>query len=605
MNIKQNIFAVLAAAVLLASCSQDEMMTDAGHDGLVRVTLSAAATDGVQTRATSTTDDPLGRCLIQILEKDKDETAWTKGTVQGMTPGSDGTYTLTNVMLNPDKEYTFLFWADGGESYYTATDLTAVTFAESAKGAGIAYQTKVSWDGSEEVEAELTHAVGKVSLKSTTAVTASTTVAVTVPKAYSGFNVLEGTMVGEAASYAHSGTGTGQTGNQFSFYALVDDETQSLTLNAGGSDVSIANVPLGPDKHIILEGDVAGAGWTAVSFSASMADDWGSTIELEIVGSTYLVSSYEALMVWAEAARNDPSLNCKLKANIILPEVEEGGSNWTTIPNFTGTFDGNLKMITGLTGAGGLFGTIGSGGEVLNLALEDVKITTAGNNVGAIAGTNHGTVSDCWVDGGSVQGSLRVGGIVGSNEGSVVDCSCTATVNSDGSAGGIAGFMASGNVVGCTSAGDVTGTSGNVGGVVGNVSAGSIVCCGSTSNVVIVDVGSGVGGVAGCLATSTCEVMYCCYSGNQISGGAAGGVIGVNQGGGKVTACYWSGCDYGIGFKFPDDLEVDVTKVDGDWTEAVAALNAAMAGTAYESYEWEAYEGKPEIYKKFILTPID
>ena len=157
-------------------------MTDAGHDGLVRVTLSAAVDEGVQARVTSTEDDALGRCLVQILEKEKGATEWTKGAVQGMTE-SNGTYTLANVMLNPDKDYTFLFWADGGESHYAAADLTAVTMAEAAQGAGIAYQTKVTWDGSEEVEAELTHAVTKVSLNSTTAVPASTTVAVTVPKA--------------------------------------------------------------------------------------------------------------------------------------------------------------------------------------------------------------------------------------------------------------------------------------------------------------------------------------------------------------------------------------------------------------------------------------
>ena len=48
---------VLAAAVLLASCSQDEVMTDTGHDGLVPVTLSAAVGDGVQTRTVSADKD--------------------------------------------------------------------------------------------------------------------------------------------------------------------------------------------------------------------------------------------------------------------------------------------------------------------------------------------------------------------------------------------------------------------------------------------------------------------------------------------------------------------------------------------------------------------
>ena len=614
---KKQKFLMLAAAVLLASCSQDEMMTDAGHDGLMPVTLSAAVDDGVQTRATSTEDDPLSRCLIQILEKEKEATEWTKGTVQGMTE-SNGIYTLANVMLNPDKDYTFLFWADGGENHYAAADLTAVTMAEAAQGAGIAYQTKVVWDGSEEVEAELTHAVTKVSLNSTTVVPATTTVTVTVPNTYGSFNVLDGTVSGEAASYAHSGPGTAQAGNQFSFYALVDDETRTLTLNAGGEDVSIANVPLGPDKHVILEGDVAGAGWTAVSFTASTAKDWGS-IGLEIDGNTYIVSSYDALMVWAEAARSNPSLNCRLDADITLPAVEEGESNWTPVPDFTGTFDGNRKVITGLTGEGGFFGTIGSGGEALDLLLEDVKITADGyNNVGAIAGTNQGTVSGCHVVGGSVQGNLNVGGIVGYNEGSVTDCSCTATVNSDGSAGGIVGLMRSGNVVGCTSTGNVTGTSGNLGGVVGKAQAGSIVCCGSTSNVVIDGGGTAVGGVVGIIISissgNACEVMYCCYSGNQISGGDAGGVIGWNTGG-KVTACYWSGYDgNGISQNFGESgvpVEPEpgaTTKVDGDWTDAVAALNAAMEGSAYEEgYEWITYQGKPEIASKksSSLTPGD
>ena len=620
MNIKRNIFAMLAAGVLLASCSQDEMMTDAGHDGLVRVTLSAAATEGVQTRATSTEDDPLSRCLVQILEKEKEATEWTKGAVQGMTE-SNGTYTLTGVMLNPDKDYTFLFWADGGESHYAAADLTAVTMAEAAQGAGIAYQTKVTWDGSEEVEAELTHAVTKVSLNSTTAVPATTTVTVTVPNTYGSFNVLNGTVSGEAtASYAHSGPGTAQAGNQFSFYALVDDETQTLTLNAGGSDASIASVPLGPDKHIILEGDVAGAGWTGVSFSVSAAKDWGeespTVIGLEIAdnGSTYIVSSLAALQAWAEAAQSNPSLNCILKANITLPAVEEGGSNWTPVPNFTGTFDGNQKIITGLTGEEGLFGTIGSEGEVLDLLLEDVKITADGfSDVGAIAGTNQGTVSYCTVEGGSVQigelsgGSFDVGGIVGNNAGgSVVNCSCSATIKGCIDVGGIVGGMSGGNVVGCMSTGNVAGQI-DVGGVVGQAQAGSIVCCGSTGNITDIENGMAlsVGGVAG-LINADCEVMYCCYSGNLINGfDTVGGVIGINQGG-KVTACYWSGFNgNGIGREIGES-EVEVTKVDGDWTDAVAALNAAMAGSVYEeSYEWETYEGKPAIHQKeFSLTPV-
>ena len=417
---KFRILLVLAAAVLLASCSQDEVMTDTGPDGLVPVTLSVAVGDGVQTRATTTDEGPLDRCLIQILEKEKDEAEWTKGAVQKMDE-ANGTYTITNVMLNPEKDYTFLFWADGGESYYTATDLTDVTMTSATGEAGIAYQTSEVWDGGENIEVELTHAVTKVSLQSTTVVPTSKTIDITIPKKYSSFNVLEGKVSGDATTYTHSSPGSGSDGDQFFFYALVEDATQNLTLNAGGGDVNITSVPIGPNKHVILKGDVNGAGWTTVSFTASIDRNWGSTeteiIGLEIAdgGSKYIVSSPAALKAWATEVQRNPSLNCTLAADIDLT-----GSEWAPIQGYAGTFDGNGKTITGLTinksteSNVGLFASIAQGGTVKNLTLDDVDIT-AGANVGAIAGENRGTIENCSVSG-SVTGSSDnsfVGGIAG------------------------------------------------------------------------------------------------------------------------------------------------------------------------------------------------
>ena len=410
MNIKRNIFAMLAAAVLLASCSQDEVMTDTGPDGLVPVTLSAAVGDGVQTRATTTDEGPLDRCLIQILEKEKDEAEWTKGAVRKMDE-ANGTYTLTNIMLNPEKDYTFLFWADGGMSYYTATDLTDVTIASETGKAGIAYQTSEVWDGGDNIEVELTHAVTKVSLQSTTVVPTSKTIDITIPKKYSSFNVLEGKVSGDATTYTHSSPGSGADGDQFFFYALVEDATQNLTLNAGVGDVNITSVPLGPNKHVILRGDVDGAGWTTVNFTASVQTTWGSTpteiIGLEIVdgGTTYIVSSPAAFEAWATEVQSDLSLNCTLADDITLPVVTDGGSNWTPIQGYAGIFDGGGKTITGLTindkmgkSNVGLFASIAEGGTVKNLTLDDVNIT-ANSNVGAIAGENRGTIENCSVSG--------------------------------------------------------------------------------------------------------------------------------------------------------------------------------------------------------------
>ena len=539
-----------------------------------------------------------------------------------MTPGSDGTYTLTGVMLSPEKDYTFLFWADGGESHYAATDLTAVTMAESAQEAGIAYQTKVVWDGSENVEAELTHAVTKVSLNSTTAVPSTTTVSVTIPKAYGSFNVLEGTVSGEATTdYTHSGTGIGQTGNQFSFYALVDDETQTLTLNAGGSDVSIANVPLGPDKHVILEGDVAAVGWTTVSFSVSAAKDWGSTVGLEFAdnGSTYIVSSLAALQAWAKAVQSNMSLNCKLAADITLPAVEEeGGSNWTTVEAFFGTFDGQNHTITGLTAVEGLFGAIGSGGKVQNLKLADVKIAPtrpagaiARNNLsngtiadcavegsvngyytshlGGIVGENSGTITGCSMEGTVTNETNYTGGIVGFNQGDVINCHSSATIDGYRYVGGIAGRSNDGGVIiACCSTGEISAIN-YVGGVVGYGNGGSIICSYATSKITA----DGGGGVV--YENRSSEVIACYYAGSGISGGTSiGGVIGNNDG--KVTACYWSGYDgSGIGLGTGE-----ATKVDGEtvsWSDAVTAMNAALTD---DDWEWSLDTTDPSA----LPTPV-
>lgn len=597
---------VLAASVLLASCSQDEVMTDTGPDGLVPVTLSVAVGDGVQTRATTTDEGPLDRCLIQILEKEKDEAEWTKGAVQKMDE-ANGTYTLTNVMLNPEKDYTFLFWADGGMGYYTATDLTDVTIASETGEAGIAYQTSEVWDGGENIEVELTHAVTKVSLQSTTVVPTSKTIDITIPKKYSSFNVLEGKVSGDATTYTHSSPGSGSDGDQFFFYALVEDATQNLTLNAGGGDVDITSVPLGPNKHVILRGDVDGAGWTTVNFTASVDRNWGSTeteiIGLEIAngGTTYIVSSPAALEAWAAEVQNDASLNCTLADDITLPVVTDGGSNWMPIQGYAGTFDGGGKTITGLTinqsseSNVGLFASIAEGGTVKNLKLDDVDII-AGSNVGAIAGENRGTIENCSVSG-SVTGSSNnscVGGIAGWHYGgTITDCHSSATVKGIAFIGGIAG-QSNASITACYSTGSVTATinSNNysyAGGVVGMNNNGAILtACYATGNVE--GEGISVGGVVG--DNVYCTVTACYHATGSVIGASSsvGGVAGRNfevgpLGSSILNACYWNGTvteDTGIGQDMSNVGEA--TKVEGSttWETAMNAMNAALSGTGWQ-----------------------
>ena len=118
----------------------------------------------------------------------------------------------------------------------------------------------------------------------------------------------------------------------------------------------------------------------------------------------------------------------------------DGGSNWTPISDFAGTFDGNNKTITGLTinqsatDNVGLFTSIAESGTVKNLTLDNVNII-ANSNVGAIAGENRGTVENCSVSG-SVTSSAgvnnsNVGGIVGLNRGTITGCTTKGSVKAE------------------------------------------------------------------------------------------------------------------------------------------------------------------------------
>ena len=339
---------------------------------------------------------------------------------------------------------------------------------------------------------------------------------------------------------------------------------------------------------------------------------------------TYIIYTAGGLQAWAAEVQSNPSLNCTLADNITLPEVADNESNWTTVGNFTGIFDGNGKTITGLTGTAGFFDKINTDGEVKNLKLEGVKITKSG--CGAIARESSGTITACSVSG-SVEGSSNlpaqgVGGIVGyNNAGTVSGCSMKGTVTNSGTnVGGIVGYSFGGNVIDCHSSATVTGTTivggvigkqyginakviassstGNVtstrtndysfvGGVVGHANVSFIICCYATGDI------SGehqmVGGVVG---YNRSNVVACYYAGSNISGvSAVGGVVGENEDG-TITSCYWS--DYagnGIGNDITNAGET--TKVtSGDWTEAMNAMNMALtnAGT-----DWRYATGSGDI----------
>ena len=209
--------------------------------------------------------------------------------------------------------------------------------------------------------------------------------------------------------------------------------------------------------------------------SLAAAEDPGYTVSED--GKTYTVYNANGLLAWNEAVQKDMTLNCTLTADITLPAVADGESNWTPMGTdydpynpYTGTFDGDGHTITGLTinlpnqWCVGLIGCLG--GKVQNLTLAGAKINGS-HYVGGVVGVNFGSMIGCTVSGTVKGNSFNVGGVVGFNSGTVTGCYATGDVSGYSDVGGVAGRNYNGTVTGCYhAAGEVSGNM-NVGGVTG------------------------------------------------------------------------------------------------------------------------------------------
>jgi hypothetical protein len=136
---------------------------------------------------------------------------------------------------------------------------------------------------------------------------------------------------------------------------------------------------------------------------------------------------------------------------------------------FTGLFDGNGHTISRLTvdngwECSGLFSMLGPGGQVKNLGVVDVNVTSY-QPAGALVGANLGTVTGCYSSG-TLTGECEVGGLIGWNEGDLTYCYSTAAVSGQEGIGGLIGRN-NGHVTGCFIAGAISGSGVGVGGLVG------------------------------------------------------------------------------------------------------------------------------------------
>lgn len=259
----------------------------------------------------------------------------------------------------------------------------------------------------------------------------------------------------------------------------------------------------------------------------------------------------------------------KLKNNIDLSsECGEGKGNWIprigtdgddfgaddTPLGFKGTFDGDGKTISGLyfndseEGEIALFGCIAVGGTLKNLHVQG-NITAYWYSAGLVA-NNWGTVSGCTFTGSVTTDSYGAGGIVGSNGGTVIGCSNSGTINSEnGESGGVVGYMGGGNIKACYNTGTMKG---NVkGGIVGeiNYAGGNVTidACYHTSETPVV----------GNINESTVAISNCYWSEISVENAVGTGSATTVTGGGQTD----------------------------NWSAAMTAMNTALNGSGWHYVE--------------------
>jgi The GLUG motif len=325
----------------------------------------------------------------------------------------------------------------------------------------------------------------------------------------------------------------------------------------------------------------------------------------------YLISTAEQMNAIG-AEPNDWDKQFKLTADIDLGGYS--GTDYNVIAPagrgiyFTGVFDGDGHTISRFTYTAtdvnsiALFGNVR--GRIRNVGVIDPNIEAATRDGVAplVDWINEGgSMSGCYVRGGTVSGSEWVGGLVAYNTGTITDCYSTADVNGQAEVGGLTGYN-DGVIAGCSSAGGVTGPrsagglvgwndntisdshstaevrgDSKVGGLAGS-NNGTIRSAASTGRV------TGANDVAGLVGRSYGPIANC-YSTGDVNGHLyVGGLVGFHLG--TVTNCYSAGTVTGdlnvgglIGAGFPEDV------LGSFWNLETSGQSTSAGGTGKTTAE--------------------
>jgi hypothetical protein len=239
---------------------------------------------------------------------------------------------------------------------------------------------------------------------------------------------------------------------------------------------------------------------------------------------------------------------------------------------FTGVFEGNCHTISHLrvnvqSRFAGLFDGLGYGGQVRNLGIVDVNVTSSFFLPPDLEERDPYYEDPLW------SYSCPAGGLVGYNEhGTLTNCYSAGAVHGIGSeAGGVVGFNMHGTVTQCYSTATVSGAAWGIGGLVGFKSGGIVIQC---------------------------------YSAGAVSGeGCIGGLVGYSPGEEPVIASFWdtqtSGQVKSAGGMGKTTAEMQTAKMflDARWDFVGETDNGTediwkiAEGLGYPRLSWEKYSG--------------
>jgi len=301
----------------------------------------------------------------------------------------------------------------------------------------------------------------------------------------------------------------------------------------------------------------------------------------------------------------------------LINDIDLAGVDFHIIANryysFQGTFDGNGYTISNFSYTvseakyAGFFGYV-SIGHIRNLGLIDPDVhVDKGNSHGCLVGRlGTGTVTNCYIESGSITGQNELGGLVGESgsDGIIMNCYFTGDVTGRDNVGGLVGRNR-GNILTSYSFAGIEGQTA-IGGLVGRCSPGEITNCYAKGNV------SGnwyVGGLVGSNGSGSHGlhdpgVIRNCYSAStNLEGAQKGGLLGADWEG-EVLNSFWDietcgrTTSYGGEGKTTAQMQTISTFLDAGWDFAGETANGTediwwiLEDQDYPRLWWESVEDR-------------